>query len=100
LADQGYFWLHRVSLVVKTLAVTYPDLQWIVLDQASGGSTESTMLDMMGHVSAAMLRRYSHNRAKAAVRRSLRRETASPRGVLQEIPKVNDSENQKHSVIH
>ena len=28
-------------------------------------STESTMLDMMGHVSSAMLRRYSHIRAKA-----------------------------------
>ena len=29
------------------------------------GTPESTMLDMMGHVSAAMLRRYSHIRAQA-----------------------------------
>lgn len=32
---------------------------------AEAGVPESTMLDMMGHVSAAMLRRYSHIRAKA-----------------------------------
>ena len=32
---------------------------------AEPGVPESTMLDMMGHMSAAMLRRYSHIRAKA-----------------------------------
>jgi integrase len=32
---------------------------------AEAGVPEATMLDMMGHVSAAMLRRYSHIRAKA-----------------------------------
>ncbi len=32
---------------------------------AEAGVPESTMLDMMGHVSPAMLRRYSHIRAKA-----------------------------------
>jgi integrase len=32
---------------------------------AEAGVPESTMLDMMGHVSAAMLRRYSHIRAQA-----------------------------------
>ncbi len=32
---------------------------------AEAGVPEATMLDMMGHVSAAMLRRYSHIRARA-----------------------------------
>lgn len=32
---------------------------------AEADTPESTMLDMMGHVSAAMLRRYSHIRAKS-----------------------------------
>jgi integrase len=32
---------------------------------AEAGVPESTMLDMMGHVSTAMLRRYSHIRARA-----------------------------------
>ena len=32
---------------------------------AEAGAPESTMLDIMGHVSAAMLRRYSHIRARA-----------------------------------
>jgi hypothetical protein len=58
------------------------------------------MLDMMGHVSAAMLRRYSHIRAKA--RREAIRAFGKPRfhRGLQEIPKVNDSEYRRQSVTH
>ncbi|MBK5294114.1 MAG: tyrosine-type recombinase/integrase [Acidobacteriia bacterium] len=33
---------------------------------AEAGEPESTMLDIMGHMSTAMLRRYSHIRAQAA----------------------------------
>jgi site-specific recombinase XerD len=57
---------------------------------AEAGVPERTMLDMMGHVSSAMLRRYSHIRAQA------RRDAISALegkgsyiGVLQESPKVN-----------
>jgi len=47
---------------------------------------ESTMLDMMGHVSAAMLRRYSHIRVQArkdAIRKLESR--ANSGGVVQEL---------------
>jgi len=56
---------------------------------AEKGVPERTMLDMMGHVSSAMLRRYSHIRAQA------RRDAISALegrgsyiGVLQEVPSV------------
>jgi integrase len=53
---------------------------------AEAGVPESTMLDMMGHVSAAMLKRYSHIRAQA------RREAISAletKAVSFEAPKVS-----------
>jgi len=53
---------------------------------AEAGVPESTMLDMMGHVSAAMLKRYSHIRAQA------RREaiaTLESRAASVEAPKVS-----------
>lgn len=34
---QGYYWMHRVALILKTLAITFTDLQWIVMDQAATG---------------------------------------------------------------
>jgi integrase len=63
---------------------------------AEAGVPESTMLDMMGHVSPTMLRRYSHIRAKA------RREAIDAleaRQVLNVVPTVSptvsDSANEK-----
>ena len=65
---------------------------------AENGVPERTMLDMMGHVSSAMLRRYSHIRAQA------RRDAISALegkgsyiGVLQESPKVSDSDRMEKS---
>jgi integrase len=66
---------------------------------AEAGVPEGTMLDMMGHVSAAMLRRYSHIRAQA------RREAiaavearVNSVGVPQVSPKVADSAEKSQSV--
>ena len=54
---------------------------------AEAGTPESTMLDMMGHVSAAMLRRYSHIRAQAR-RDAIAAIEARANGVPQESAKV------------
>jgi integrase len=67
---------------------------------AEAGVPESTMLDMMGHVSAAMLRRYSHIRAKARREAITALENRVSSGVLQEIPKVNDSASSSPPVTH
>ncbi len=52
------------------------------------GVPESTMLDMMGHVSAAMLKRYSHIRAKSRREAIAALESRVSIGVPQESPKV------------
>jgi len=53
------------------------------------GVPEATMLDMMGHVSAAMLRRYSHIRAKARREAMNALESRVSIGVPIKIPTVN-----------
>jgi integrase len=68
---------------------------------AEAGVPEITMLDMMGHVSAAMLKRYSHIRARA--RREaidsieFRQNSNVP---LQESLQVSDSAKSKTAVTH
>jgi integrase len=57
---------------------------------AEAGVPESTMLDMMGHVSASMLRRYSHIRATARREAIAALEGRVSLGVPQESPKVSD----------
>jgi integrase len=56
------------------------------------GVPESTMLDMMGHVSTSMLRRYSHIRAKARREAMDALEGHFLFGVAKESAKVADSE--------
>ena len=53
------------------------------------------MLDMMGHVSGAMLRRYSHIRAKARREAIAALESRALVGVPQVSPKVSDSAARK-----
>ena len=68
---------------------------------AEAGVPESTMLDIMGHVSAAMLRRYSHIRAQArrdAIEALELRQISN--GVPKEIPTVRDSEKAHSAVTH
>lgn len=69
------------------------------------GIPERTMLDMMGHMSVAMLRRYSHIRSQA---RRDAIDALEGKGVLSQIPnrvskestKVSDSEHGKNVVTH
>jgi integrase len=68
---------------------------------AEAGVPESTMLDIMGHVSAAMLRRYSHIRVQA------RRDAMDaiemrqfPIVVAKESAKVSESGSTKKAVTH
>jgi integrase len=68
---------------------------------AEAGVPESTMLDIMGHVSTAMLRRYSHIRAQArrdAIDALESREISN--GVPKDSPKVDDSVMAKTVVTH
>lgn len=65
---------------------------------AEAGVPEATMLDMMGHVSAAMLRRYSHIRAKARREAMTALEGRVSFGVLQESLQVSDFGKTKSSV--
>lgn len=58
---------------------------------AEAGVPESTMLDMMGHVSPAMLRRYSHIRAKARREAIAALEAGLAFGVPKESPKVAEA---------
>jgi hypothetical protein len=57
---------------------------------AEAGVPESTMLDMMGHVSASMLSRDSHIRAKARREAIAALEGRVSLGVPQDSPKVGD----------
>ena len=62
---------------------------------------ESTMLDIMGHVSTAMLRRYSHIRAQArrdAIDALESRQISN--GVPKDSPMVSDSAKAKSAVTH
>jgi hypothetical protein len=59
---------------------------------AENGTPESTMLDMMGHISPAMLRRYSHIRAKARRDAIAALESGGLFGVPKESPKVARTE--------
>ena len=56
---------------------------------AEAGVPESTMLDMMGHVSAAMLRRYSDIRARREAILAL--ESRVSHGVPTKIPTIASS---------
>ena len=67
---------------------------------AEAGVPEATMLDMMGHVSPAMLRRYSHIRAKSRRDAITALEQRDFSGVLQEVPKVGDSTIPNSPVTH
>ena len=59
---------------------------------AEAGVPESTMLDMMGHVSSAMLRRYSHIRAQSRRDAIAALEGRVSFGVPKEVPKVSNSQ--------
>jgi integrase len=68
---------------------------------AEAGVPESTMLDIMGHVSTAMLRRYSHIRAQArrdAIDALESRQISN--AVPKVSPKVSDFEKTKSAVTH
>jgi integrase len=68
---------------------------------AEAGVPESTMLDIMGHVSTSMLRRYSHIRAKArrdAIDAVESRQSSCE--IPQEFPKVNRPQAKGASVSH
>jgi hypothetical protein len=59
------------------------------------------MLDMMGHVSPTMLRRYSHIRAKARREAIDALEARQVSNVVPKVsPKVSDSANEKSAVTH
>jgi integrase len=58
---------------------------------AEAGVPESTMLDMMGHVSPVMLRRYSHIRAKARSEAIAALESGVSFGVPTKSPTIVDS---------
>ena len=65
---------------------------------AEAGVPESTMLDMMGHMSAKMLRRYSHIRAKARRAAIAAIDARDSDGVPQESPKV-DAQGPTESLV-
>jgi integrase len=68
---------------------------------AEAGVPEGTMLDIMGHVSTAMRRRYSHIRAQArrdAIDSVELRQFSV--GVTKESTKVGDSAKSKTAVTH
>jgi integrase len=65
---------------------------------AEAGVPERTMLDMMGHMSAAMLRRYSHIRAKARRDAIAAIEARGSDGPAKESAKVGVSEEKAKSV--
>lgn len=68
---------------------------------AEAGVPESTMLDMMGHVSPSMLRRYSHIRAKARREAIAALENRSASiGVPKESPKVDVANRAQKPVSH
>ncbi len=68
---------------------------------AEAGVPESTMLDMMGHVSTTMLRRYSHIRAQArrdAIDMLESRQNSV--GVPTKVPTLNESTNAAKTITH
>jgi integrase len=64
---------------------------------AEAGVPESTMLDMMGHVSSVMLRRYSHIRAKARREAITALESGISFGVPTKSPTIADSKEKAKS---
>ena len=64
---------------------------------AEAGVPESTMLDMMGHVSSVMLRRYSHIRAKARREAITALESVISFGVPTKSPTIADSKEKAKS---
>jgi integrase len=86
--------------VCETAAVDcrFHDLRHTVCTKmAEAGVPESTMLDIMGHMSTAMLRRYSHIRqvAKREAIEAIEKNSPGQRGV-----KVYASEGSERSVTH
>jgi hypothetical protein len=67
---------------------------------AEAGVGESVMLDLMGHMSAAMLRRYSHIRAEARRSAITALETGNLVGVVKDSAKVNGSGSLESPVTH
>jgi integrase len=67
---------------------------------AEAGVPEPAMLDMMGHVSASMLRRYSHIRAQARRDAIAALEARSSAGVGKELGKVSVQGGLKPPVSH
>jgi len=69
---------------------------------AEAGIPEATMLAIMGHMSRAMLERYSHIRraAKVEAMAAIEARSAYSDGVLQEVPKVGGSERSQAAVTH
>ena len=69
---------------------------------AEAGIPEATMLVIMGHMSRAMLERYSHIRkaAKVDAMAAVESRSAFSIGVLQEVPKVSDLNRYKMTVTH
>jgi len=63
---------------------------------AENGTPESTMLDMMGHVSPSMLRRYSHIRAKA--RREAIAALENRNGVPTNSPTIDGSDEKANKI--
>jgi hypothetical protein len=69
---------------------------------AEVGIPEPTMLAIMGHMSRAMLERYSHIRraAKVDAMAAVEARSALLGGVLQEVPKVNGFKRSNAAVTH
>jgi integrase len=65
---------------------------------AEAGVPETTMLDMMGHVSPSMLRRYSHIRAQARRNAIAALEGRVSFGVPTKVPTIDDSAKTKSAV--
>jgi hypothetical protein len=69
---------------------------------AEAGVPEATMLDIIGHMSAAMLRRYSHIRqaAKAEAMQAVEGRSAFSLGVPKESQQVYEEQKAKAAVTH
>ncbi|MFN7999116.1 MAG: tyrosine-type recombinase/integrase [Bryobacteraceae bacterium] len=72
--------------------------QTVCTQMAEAGVLESTMLDIMGHVSSAMLRRYSHIRQAAKLEAMQAVEDRSAH--VKDSPKMNALEASGSSVSH
>jgi hypothetical protein len=69
---------------------------------AEAGVPEATMLDIMGHMSAAMLRRYSHIRqaAKIEAMQAIESRSALSLGVPTKSPTVGQNQAVESAVTH